>query len=165
MQTEKSTEHEWLKKFLGDWIATGEAPAGPDHPATTWTASESAHLLGDIWLQVNGKHTMPDGNPASTQFTLGYDRNKKKFVGCWLGSMMDYFWVYEGELSADGKVLTLNATGPRMDAPDKMANYQDIHTFVSDSHRILSSQYQDENGEWRPFMEAHYHREHVSSPS
>lgn len=158
MQMEKSKEHEWLKKFLGDWTAKGEAPAGPDQPAMTWTASESGHLLGDIWLQVEGKHDMPDGNSASTQFMLGYDTKKKKFVGSWLGTMMDYFWVYEGELSADGKVLTLDSSGPRMDQPGKMAKYQDIHTFVSDTHRILTSQYQDDDGAWQQFMEAHYHR-------
>jgi hypothetical protein len=153
-----SKEHEWLKKFLGDWTSRGEAPAGPDQPAITWTATESGQLIGEIWLQVNGKHTMPDGRPAHMQLTLGYDTKKQKFVGSWLGSMMDYFWVYEGDLSADGKALTLSATGPRMDQPDKMARYQDIHTFVSNSHRILTSQYEDENGEWQQFMQAHYHR-------
>jgi len=36
--------------------------------------------------------------------------------------------------------------------------YQDIIEIKDDSHRILRSQYQGDNGEWTPFMTAHYKR-------
>jgi uncharacterized protein DUF1579 len=44
--------------------------------------------------------------------TLGYDPEKKQYVGTWVGSMMSYLWVYDGSLDAEEKVLTLNAEGP-----------------------------------------------------
>lgn len=158
MKTEKSPEHDWLQKFVGNWQAQGEMPGEDGKPGSPWTASESGRRLGELWLLVEGRHIMPDGGEGLTQFTLGYDSNKKKFVGSWLGSMMDFFWVYEGELSADGQELTLNTEGPRMDGSGQLARYQDIHRFVNADQRILVSQLQDENGQWQPFMEVHYRR-------
>ncbi|HEX6592691.1 MAG TPA: DUF1579 domain-containing protein [Moraxellaceae bacterium] len=160
MQIAAQKEHEWLKKFLGEWESRGEAPAGPDYPAMTWTSRESARAIGELWIQSESTGTMPgDGSPTIMQLTLGYDSKRQRFVGTWIGSMMDYLWVYEGTLSADGRVLTLAATGPRMDQPGKMAKYHDIHTFVDNNHRVLTSQMLDDDGEWKQFMEAHYYRQ------
>jgi len=159
MEAIASKEHEWLQKFIGEWKATGEMPASTDQPAMSWTTTETGRLLGPLWMQAESRSTVPDGSPNIMQLTLGYDTNRKKFVGTWIGSMMDYLWVYEGELSADGKVLTLSATGPDMGKPGTTKAYRDIHTFMNDSHRILTSQMQDENGEWQQFMEAHYYRQ------
>ena len=55
---------------------------------------------------------MPGGGPATTLMTLGYDPEKKRFVGTWIGSMMTHLWIYDGALDAAGKVLTLDAEGP-----------------------------------------------------
>ncbi|MGH8491615.1 MAG: DUF1579 domain-containing protein [Moraxellaceae bacterium] len=159
METTATKEHEWLQKFLGEWKATGESPIGPDQAPMTWTTTETGRLIGPLWMQAESQSTMPDGKPATMQLTLGYDTKQKKFVGSWIGSMMDYLWIYEGELSADGKTLTLSANGPSMSTPGTIVGYRDIHRFVNDSHRILTSNMQDENGEWQQFMEVHYYRQ------
>lgn len=159
METQAKKEHAWLKKFIGVWKATGESPMGPDQPAMTWTSTETAVALGDLWIQADSQSTMPDGSQHVMQLTLGYDSNKGRYVGTWIGSMMDYLWVYEGELDAEGRVLTLSTTGPDMSRPGAFAAYRDIVTFVNDNHRILTSNMQDEKGEWHQFMEAHYHRQ------
>ena len=39
-----------------------------------------------------------------------------------------------------------------------MAKYQDVITFLSDDHRTLTARTLGEDGEWRPFMTAHYRR-------
>jgi hypothetical protein len=36
----------------------------------------------------------------------------------WIGLMMTYLWVYDGELDADERVLTLNAEGSSMARED-----------------------------------------------
>lgn len=159
MQTDAKKEHEWLQKFIGDWTATGEMPASADQPAMSWTTKEKGRAIGPLWIQAESESTMPDGNPATMQLTLGYDTNKQRFVGTWIGSMMDYLWIYDGELSADGRTITLNATGPNMGKPGTTAAYQDIHTFISDDHRLFTSQIQNENGAWQQIMEAHYYRQ------
>jgi hypothetical protein len=39
-------------------------------------------------------------------------------VGMWIGLMMTYLWVYDGELDADERVLTLSAKGSSMARED-----------------------------------------------
>ncbi len=160
MDTPKK-EHEWLQRFLGEWQATGESPATGDQPASTWTSTERFRQIGPLWLQSDAESTMPDGTPASMQLTLGYNSQRQKFVGTWLGSMMDFLWVYEGELSSDGNTLTLNTQGPDMSEgqPGPLTPYRDIHVFVDDRHRILRSEMQDASGNWVQFMEVDYYRQ------
>jgi hypothetical protein len=90
--------------------------------------------------------------------TLGYDPAKNRFVGTFVGSMMTNLWVYEGELDAAGKVLTLNAEGPNFADATKTARYQDIIEIDSDDHRMLHSQVLGDDGRWTRFMTAHYRR-------
>ena len=101
---------------------------------------------------------MPGGSSAITLMTLGYDPQKERFVGTFIGSMMTNLWVYEDELDKDEKVLTLNTEGPDFTRPGKTAKYQDIIEFRSDDHRVLTSRALSEDGQWHQFMTAHYHR-------
>ena len=88
--------------------------------------------LDGTWVLVEGEGEMPGGGgPATTVMTLGYDPQKKRFVGTWIGSMMTHLWIYDGELDASGRVLTLESEGPKMDAEGKLvegqvAKYRDI---------------------------------------
>lgn len=152
---EPQKEHEWLQKLLGDW--TSEMPAGPD-TSEQCQGTESVRSIGGLWVLAEGRGEMPGGGPATTLMTLGYDPQKKRYVGTWVGSMMTHLWVYEGELDATGKVLTLNSEGPSFDGEGKMAKYQDKITFESDDHRVLTSHALGEDGEWHQFMTAHYRR-------
>jgi hypothetical protein len=62
--------------------------------------------------------------------TLGFDPKRNRYVGTWIGSMMNHLWVYDGELDANKRVLTLNAEGPSFSGDGTMAKYQDIIEFV-----------------------------------
>jgi hypothetical protein len=101
---------------------------------------------------------MPGGGTATTVMTLGYDPAKKRFVGTFIGSMMTNLWVYDGELDAAGKVLTLDAEGPAFTDPERTARYKDAIEIVSPDHRILTSRYLGDDGQWHHFMTAHYRR-------
>jgi hypothetical protein len=90
--------------------------------------------------------------------TLGYDPQKKRFVGTWVGSMMTYLWVYDGELDAAESVLTLNAEGPSMATEGKIEKYKDVIEFKNDNHRVLTSHMLGDDGEWHGFMTANYRR-------
>ena len=151
-------EHQWLQKLVGEWSYENEAECEPGKPKQKFTGTERVRSLGGLWTLGEGTGAMPGGGTANTLMTLGYDPDKKRFVGTWIGSMMTFLWVYDGSLDPAGRTLTLNAEGPDFSKPGKLAKYQDIIEFVSDDHRVLRSQTLGEDGKWQPFMEAHYRR-------
>ncbi|OPZ83946.1 MAG: hypothetical protein BWY76_02054 [bacterium ADurb.Bin429] len=151
-------EHQWLRKFVGEWTAEGEGIMEPDQPPMTWKGTESVRSIGGFWVMGEGRGEDPEGGEAITIMTLGYDPQKQRFVGTFFGSMMTNLWIYEGVLDADERVLTLDTEGPNMMAEGALARFQDITEFVSDDHRILTSRMLDENGQWHQFMTAHYRR-------
>jgi hypothetical protein len=158
MKADPTREHKWLQKFVGDWTYETEAAMEPGKPPVKMTGSESIRPLGEIWVQGAGTSQMPDGSPAETQITLGYDPLKKRFVGTWLGTMMAHLWVYDGELSADERTLSLNSEGPSMTEEGKRANYRDVFEFKNDNLRTLTAYVQGADGEWSQFMTLDYHR-------
>jgi len=157
MQVEPQKEHHWLHKLVGNWTSEMEATMGPGEPPMTVKGTEVVRSLGGLWTLGESQSEMPGGGIGTTLMTLGYDPQKKRFVGTFIGSMMSHLWIYSGSLDAAEKVLTLDAEGPNF-TQDGMANYQDMIEFVSDDHRILSSQVQNEDGSWTHFMTVHYRR-------
>lgn len=155
---EPQPEHRWLERLVGNWTFEGEAVMGPDKPPETCSGSESTRSLGGLWVLCEGQMPGPDGKPATTLMTLGYDPAKRKFVGTFVASMMTHLWQYEGTLDAGGTVLTLDCEGPSFAAEGKMANYQDVITLGDDGSRTLTSRFQADDGSWHEFMTSRYRR-------
>lgn len=158
MQAEPQKEHAWFKQLVGKWTMESEALMGPDQPPMKSKGVETVSMLGDFWMVADGEAEMPGGDKGKMTMTLGYDPRKKRYVGTWVGSMMDLLFVYDGKLDATKKVLTLSTDGPSFTNPKKMAKYQDIITIKSKDHRTLISRVQGEDGKWTQFMTAHYRR-------
>jgi hypothetical protein len=158
MKTEPQKEHEWLQQLVGEWTYESECVMGPDQPAERFKGKESVRSLGGLWVLCEGVGEMPGGGTGNLIITIGYDPAKQRFVGTFIGSMMANLWIYDGELDAAGKVLTLNAEGPSFTGNGKMANYQDIIEIKGANHRVLSSQVKGDDGTWTKFMTANYRR-------
>jgi hypothetical protein len=105
-----------------------------------------------------GEGEAPGGVTNGTILTLGYDPQKKRFVGTFISTMMANLWVYEGQMDAAERVVTLECDGPSMTEDGGMAKYQDIIELVSDDHRMLRSRVRGTDGQWQEFMVAHYRR-------
>ena len=159
MNAEPQKEHRWLEALVGDWTFETEPSVvpGQDEPAS-FAGSESVRPLGGLWIVGHGQGEMPGGGAAHTMITLGFDSDRKRFVGTFVGSMMTHMWVYEGELDGSGTVLTLNTTGPAFDGSGRTSKYQDVVTVKDADHRMLTSRMQGEDGKWTEFMTAHYRR-------
>lgn len=151
-------EHEWLQKLVGTWNCEGEAIMEPGQPPSKWKTTDSARSIGGLWVACESLGEMPDGSPSTTIMTLGYDPQRQRFIGTFIGSMMTHLWIYDGALDATGNVLTLDAEGPSFAGDGKMAKYQDVIEFKNDDHRTLTSRMLGEDGKWVQFMEAHYRR-------
>ena len=154
----KTQEHAWLQQLVGVWRGEGSCSMGPGQPDQSWTVEESVRAIGDVWVQCESHGHMPDGDPCVMLITLGYDPDKQRFTGTFVGSMMTYLWVYEGALDPDGRTLTLDAQGPSMNGDGTLAKYQDIVEFRGEDERSLSSQIQLPDGTWQKFMSTRYRR-------
>ena len=160
MSPEPTKEHKWLDQLVGEWNCKSQMMM-PDGSSATGNATEVVRSLGGLWTVAEMKADMPDGSDGEMIMTLGYDPAKGKFVGTFVGSMMNFMWHYLGSLSADGKTLTLDCEGPNMAPgaePGTTANYQDIVTIVDANTRTLRSQMATPDGGWVQFMEATYKR-------
>ncbi len=158
MPAQPQKEHQWLQKLTGKWTYEIEVLMGSDHPVEKSTGTEIVRSLGELWILAEGQGEMPGCGQATTLMTLGYDSQKQRYVGTWIGSIMTYLWQYDGELDAGETVLTLNSDGPAMTGDEKMAKYKDVIEFKSDDHRILTSHMLKDDGHWQHFMTAHYWR-------
>jgi hypothetical protein len=158
MKEEPKKEHQWLDKLVGEWTYEHEAASEPGKAPEKLTGKETVRSLGGLWVVCEGQGEMPGGGTSTTIMTLGYDPAKKRYVGTFIGSMMAQMWVYEGEMDSDGKVLTLDTEGPSFTEEGKTAKYKDSIELKSDDHRVLTSRFQDDDGNWHELMTAHYRR-------
>lgn len=157
MGAKPQAEHEWLHKLVGTWEGEGEALMAPDQPPMKWKTTETVRSIGGMWVVAEGNGDMPGGGTATTIMTLGFDPQKGRFVGSFIGSMMANMWVYEGSLDAGKSVLTLDTEGPCGPASGN-SKFKDIIEFKSDDLRTLTSVMQGPDGEWRQVVIATYRR-------
>jgi hypothetical protein len=157
MQVEILPQHRWLQKLVGEWTFEHEATMGPGQEPIKVRGTETVRPLGDAWVLCYGDSEMPGTGVHKTVMTLGYDPAKQRFVGSFIGNMMTFFWVYDGELDASGKALVLSADGPSFTGTG-MTKYQDKIEFLSDDHRTLTATTPGPDGSWQTFMTAHYRR-------
>jgi len=173
MQQDPTAEHEWLKQLVGEWEFESEAREGPDTEPVRMSGAESVRMLGDLWVVGEMRGEMSGGGLCVALMTIGFDparggrgtergtgrgEGRGKFVGAWVGSPMTHMFVYEGELDAARKVLTLDTTGPSFTDPSQEARYQDIVELPGDGTRILRSQFRDADGKWHEFMRGLFRR-------
>jgi hypothetical protein len=158
MKAEPQKEHNWLHKLLGEWTYESTAAGSAGEQPSKATGTERVRSLGGLWVLAEGEGEMPGGGPATTLMTLGYDTEKKRYLGTWIGSMMTHMWIYDGEMDGAGKVLTLNSEGPSMEGDGSTAKYKDVIELKSDDHRVLTAHVLKKNGTWERFMTAEYRR-------
>lgn len=160
MNAEIQKEHRWLQKLVGQWVGECECNMGPEKPVAKTKGTEVVRSVGGLWTVGEGEGECPVTNTlVRSIMTLGYDPEKRRFVGTFIASMMTHLWLYEGSLEASGNRLVLNTEGPDF-TPGKsgLVKYQDIIEFIDDDHRTLSSQVLGEDGQWHQFMIGHYQR-------
>jgi surface antigen len=155
MKAELTEEHAFLQKLIGTWEVDAADPDGKiDHG--TWT--ETVRSLHGLWFLCEGEGTMPGGGAAATLLTLGYDPDKRKYTGTWVGSMMNHMWAYEGALDHTGRTLLLDTSGPDFEHEGQSASYREAITLINDNERTFTSSVRQPDGSWKEFMIANYRR-------
>ncbi len=150
-------EHEWLQQLVGEWDAEAKMFMEPGQPPLESKGTESIRAIGGFWVQGEYKSDF-EGRPFTGLMTLGYNGQKKHYVGTWVDSMTDYLWSYKGTLDKSGQVLTLEATGPNPSAGGQMTQFKDVIEVKSKDHKVLTSSMQLEDGKWLTIMTINYRR-------
>ncbi len=158
MGTKPIREHEWLQKLVGEWRVETEMSMGPGQPKQTAEGTESIKSLGGLWACGEGKTSMPGGAPMTYYAALGYDLTFKEYRGCWIASVSSHLWQKAGNLSVDGRVLTLDGIGPNMEKDGETSNYRDVFEIIDENHFRMIHSGQGDDGSWQVFMKAHYTR-------
>jgi hypothetical protein len=102
-------QHKWLAEDVGQWEITGKMyKMNSDGTTTTSEAKGSAtismlydrYAQEEMTIECNGQTMRMSG-------ILGYDNSNKEFQCCYVGNMGTAMHVYAGQLSEDGKTMTL----------------------------------------------------------
>jgi hypothetical protein len=144
-------EHFALERMVGTW----DVKSSITGPEANWT--EVCRSLDGVWYIAEGEGDVPGGK-ARTVLTVGYDPDKGRYVGSWIGTMMGMFWVYEGDLSEDGNTLSLYAIGPDFMGEGKTVEYREQIVFQDDNHRLFTSATKQPDGSWETFQDIQYTR-------
>lgn len=155
-------QHKWLQQLIGEWSYEGSMQT-EEGESSCGSGTETVRPLGELWVVAEGQGTMPGGAPANSLLTFGYDPQRGKFIGTWIGSMMTHLWVYDnGTLDAAGRVLSLECDGPSFNdeerAQGKLARYRDAIELKSPDHRVLTASVRNSDGTWNTFMKTEYRR-------
>lgn len=157
--TKPLSEHAWLHNFVGDWILESTISMGPDTPLEVLAGVETAVMFGDLWVCAEGSGEAPAGHGQHHyKMGLGYDVSFKEYRGYFVADMSSHLWKYVGELSEDGKTMTLNCEGPDMMKDGETALYKDIHHLIDENNRTMTSEFQDPEGNWVQFQVVKYTR-------
>ncbi|WP_419898459.1 DUF1579 domain-containing protein [Roseomonas sp. USHLN139] len=152
-------QHRWLLQFLGEWQMTGGCTAPPGGEPMTFEGRETVRALGEAWILCEGVGPGPaPGSEMRSLMTLGYDPARGCFLGTFAASMMTHLWLYQGQLDADRRVLTLDTEGPAFGAGGGTARFQDIIALEADGTRRLTSRMQQPDGSWQQVMHGVYRR-------
>lgn len=144
-------KHAWLDQLVGQWIVESECPSGPDGAVEKNTGRMRCRSLGGLWLIAEGEGQTPDGSPALSIMTIGYDPKQNAYVGTFVASMMTHLWPYRGTVDASGKRLALDSTGPSFTG-EGTAQYRDTIEIVDADNWNFFGEVLAEDGTWQQIM-------------
>lgn len=143
-------EHEWLKKFAGEWDTATEIYMEEGKPPMRATGKETAKMIGGFWVIGENKGEMM-GQAFTGVITVGYDPEKKKYIGTWVDSNTSMLWQYTGSVDETGKILTLESKG-FCPMEGQVCQFKDVIEFKSDDERVMTSTRLGKDGKWTKMM-------------
>jgi len=141
-------ENEWLKQLEGEWVCELEAVMAPGQQPVKSKGTETVRSLGGLWYVAEMKTDML-GSQMVGYSTVGYDAEKKKYVGTWVCNMDPEMSTYTG--TVDGKTISLECEG-KNPMTGKKCKMKDVIEIKDKDHKVLTSYILGDDGKWTPFM-------------
>ena len=105
-------EHAMLQRDVGSWTGTLTIWM-PGMPEMKSDATEVIESVGPFWTQSRFTCDFM-GMPYLGTGCLGYDAEKKEFVGTWIDNMSSAFALMKGELDAETNSVVMHWSAPDM---------------------------------------------------
>ena len=119
-------EHAILKKDVGTWDIDISMSFGGQEVKSK--GRETVKMLGPFWSISNMTYEFM-GSPAHGHAVIGYDAEKKKFIGHWHESASPHITAMEGTYDAKTKKLTMLMKGKGLDG--KHQSYKSVVTYLT----------------------------------
>jgi hypothetical protein len=108
-----TAEHQKLMAGAGEWAGTITMFDMPGMEAKPAPATETVTSIGGFWL-LSDFHCDFMGMPYHGSGHIGYDAEKKMYVGTWVDSMSSYFSLMEGKYDEAKKAVVMRWKAPDM---------------------------------------------------
>ncbi|MEL7500168.1 MAG: DUF1579 domain-containing protein [Planctomycetota bacterium] len=139
-QMPQPTEHhKLLLKDVGTWNASVKSWVGDDgtmlDEPTMTTGTEKNYMVGGFWMvgEYEGKFY---GQPFTGRSTMGYDMEKKQFVGSWIDSFSPSAMTMTGKWNKEKNTMTWETLGMGMDG--KPTKGKSVQEYKEDGTRVFS---------------------------
>lgn len=114
MQMPQPTEqHKQILAGVGDWEGTVTMFDVPEMKPEPIPAKEKITAIGGFWILSQFESSFM-GQPYHGSGHIGYDAEKKKYVGTWVDSMSGWFSKMEGDIDPKTKMLVMRWDAPNM---------------------------------------------------
>lgn len=157
MWTTPIAEHKWIEQLVGDWSIESEMDM-PDGSSVSSSGKLKVTSLGGLWAFGEGEETMWDGTVMVSKFGMGYDVSFREYRAFWIANISSHLWRYTGQLSDNGKAMTLDCEGPNMEKDGETALYRDVYEILDENTHTRTTFGQNDAGEWVKYMVATYRR-------
>jgi hypothetical protein len=141
---------------VGEWETEGEIFI-EGQPSIKTKGTETVRRVGGFWVvtDITGEFM---GAPFVAVMTLGYDAEKKKYVGTWVDSAQAMMWHYSGTVDDGGKILSLETRGPNPVRPGEIADFRDTMEIKNSDEREFTSSIVEKDGTLTKMMTVKYRR-------
>lgn len=126
-------EHQQILAGVGDWEGSITLFGIPGVEPTPVPAKEKITGIGGFWV-ISDFTSEFMGQPYHGSGHVGYDADKKKFIGTWVDGMSSYLSVMEGEYDESKKALVMRWKAP--DMTGQMASHRSESTETGDSRTM-----------------------------
>ncbi len=135
MMPKPGPEHALLASLSGHWDAKTTVRF-PGAPEMVTKGTETVSMLGGFW-QISDFEGEMMGQKFSGRGTLGYDPNKKKYVGTWCDTMSPALTYFEGTMDAAKKTLTTHSSMADFMDPTKTVKMRMVTEIKSENARVF----------------------------
>ena len=99
--------HLWLAESVGSWKVACFYYTESGQPPMEVQGTDHVEMFGPFWRIGRFEADMPGGKVIGTS-AVGYDPNKKKFIGTWFDSSSPFLYSYQGEYDDSKAVLGMS---------------------------------------------------------